>query len=80
MKCGGIITAAGLSSRMGAFKPLLELNGYPMIVHTVLSMKNAGVDRYWNEEDRQDPNNGFVKGMRCIEMKLGEPDERGRRR
>jgi glutamate synthase (NADPH/NADH) small chain len=35
---------------------------------------------YWNEEDRQDPNNGFVKGMRCIEMKLGEPDERGRRR
>ncbi len=44
MKCGGIITAAGLSSRMGAFKPLLELNGYPMIVHTVLSMKNAGVD------------------------------------
>lgn len=44
MKCGGIITAAGLSSRMGAFKPLLELNGCPMIVHTVLSMKNAGVD------------------------------------
>lgn len=44
MNCGGIITAAGLSSRMGAFKPLLELNGYPMIVHTVLSMKNAGVD------------------------------------
>ena len=29
---------------MGAFKPLLELNGCPMIVHTVLSMKNAGVD------------------------------------
>lgn len=44
VKCGGIITAAGLSSRMGAFKPLLELNGCPMIVHTVLSMKNAGVD------------------------------------
>ena len=42
--CGGVITAAGLSSRMGAFKPLLELNGLPMIVHTVLSMKNAGVD------------------------------------
>ncbi len=29
---------------MGAFKPLLEINGSPMIVHTVLSMKNAGVD------------------------------------
>ena len=24
--------------------------------------------------------NGFVRGMKCIEMKLGEPDERGRRR
>ena len=24
--------------------------------------------------------NGFVKGMKCIEMQLGEPDERGRRR
>lgn len=24
--------------------------------------------------------NGFVKAIRCIEMKLGEPDERGRRR
>ena len=24
--------------------------------------------------------NGFVKSIRCIEMKLGEPDERGRRR
>ena len=44
VKCGGVITAAGLSSRMGAFKPLLEVNGCPMITHTVLSMKNAGVD------------------------------------
>ena len=35
---------------------------------------------YSNEEDRQDPKNGFVTGMRCIEMELGEPDERGRRR
>lgn len=24
--------------------------------------------------------NGFVKSMKCVEMKLGEPDERGRRR
>ena len=24
--------------------------------------------------------NGFVRGMKCIEMQLGEPDERGRRR
>ena len=35
---------------------------------------------YDNPDDRRDPKNGFVTGMRCIQMALGEPDERGRRR
>ena len=35
---------------------------------------------YHNPEDRRDPKNGFVVGMKCIRMELGEPDERGRRR
>jgi len=35
---------------------------------------------YENPEDKRDPKNGFVTGMRCIKMELGEPDERGRRR
>ncbi|MBE6603557.1 MAG: NADPH-dependent glutamate synthase [Ruminococcaceae bacterium] len=35
---------------------------------------------YRNEADRRDPKNGFVTGMRCIKMELGEPDEKGRRR
>ena len=35
---------------------------------------------YKNEEDPRDPKNGFVSGIRCIRMELGEPDERGRRR
>lgn len=35
---------------------------------------------YENPEDRRDPKNGFVCGMKCIKMELGEPDERGRRR
>ena len=35
---------------------------------------------YQNENDRRDPKNGFVVGMKCIRMELGEPDERGRRR
>lgn len=34
---------------------------------------------YKNPEDPRDPKNGFVTGMRCIKMELGEPDERGRR-
>lgn len=45
MKIGGVIMAAGLSSRMKKFKPLLMLNGFPMIHMTVQSMKNAGVEK-----------------------------------
>ena len=35
---------------------------------------------YENPADKRDPKNGFVTGMKCIRMELGEPDERGRRR
>ena len=35
---------------------------------------------YRNPDDARDPKNGFVTGMTCIRMELGEPDERGRRR
>ena len=35
---------------------------------------------YNNPDDPRDPKNGFVTGMRCIRMELGEPDESGRRR
>ena len=35
---------------------------------------------YHNPDDARDPKNGFVKGMTCVRMELGEPDERGRRR
>ena len=47
-KCSGIelrglIAAAGNSRRMGDFKPLMEINGFPMIAMTVQSMRNAGI-------------------------------------
>jgi len=35
---------------------------------------------YSNPENPRDPKNGFVTGMRCIKMALGEPDAKGRRR
>ncbi len=35
---------------------------------------------YHNPDDKRDPKNGFVNGIKCIRMELGEPDERGRRR
>ena len=34
---------------------------------------------YHNPDDPRDPKNGFVTGMTCVRMELGEPDERGRR-
>ena len=34
---------------------------------------------YHNPENARDPKNGFVTGMTCVKMELGEPDERGRR-
>lgn len=35
---------------------------------------------YQNPDDPRDPQNGFVNGMECIKMELGEPDASGRRR
>ena len=35
---------------------------------------------YNNPENPRDPRNGFVTGIRCIRMELGEPDASGRRR
>ncbi|MBE7037866.1 MAG: NADPH-dependent glutamate synthase [Ruminococcaceae bacterium] len=35
---------------------------------------------YNNPDDKKDAKNGFVCGMKCIKMELGEPDEQGRRR
>ena len=35
---------------------------------------------YNNPDNARDPKNGFVIGMKCVKMELGEPDERGRRR
>ncbi len=35
---------------------------------------------YNNPDDPRDAKNGFVIGIKCIKMELGEPDEKGRRR
>ena len=34
---------------------------------------------YHNPDDRRDPRNGFVTGIECLRMELGEPDASGRR-
>lgn len=44
MNVGAVIVAAGLSSRMKAFKPMLELGGSTVIKQTIASLRRAGVD------------------------------------
>ncbi len=41
-KLSGIILAAGLSSRMGDFKPLLRINGQTMIQRVICMMRRCG--------------------------------------
>lgn len=44
MKSAGVVAAAGLSSRMGAFKPLLPYEGATVIESTVELLRKSGVD------------------------------------
>lgn len=44
MKISGLILAAGMSSRMGKFKPLLKINNKTMIEHSIDSMIAAKVE------------------------------------
>ena len=43
MKTGAVITAAGMSSRMGAFKPLLKIGSLSAAEHVILNFRFAGV-------------------------------------
>ncbi len=38
-----VVLAAGYSSRMGSFKPLLDLGGRPVVCHVVESLRSAGI-------------------------------------
>lgn len=42
MKYGAIILAAGRSSRMGEFKPLMPIGGKPMILHLIDTFAKVG--------------------------------------
>lgn len=44
MKTGAVIAAAGLSSRMGAFKPLLPLGESTLIGTVIAAFRRAGAD------------------------------------
>jgi len=87
--------AARTALRLGAEKVYIvyrrSLDELPARREEVLHAMEEGIEfcllttpkeilGYENKDDRRDPKNGFVVGMRCAKMELGEPDERGRRR
>ena len=49
-------------------------------VEFLLLQAPTEIHGYKNPDNARDPYNGFVCGMTCVRMELGEPDERGRRR
>ena len=49
-------------------------------IEFLLLQSPVEIHGYQNPDDRRDPYNGFVNGMTCVRMELGEPDEKGRRR
>jgi CTP:molybdopterin cytidylyltransferase MocA len=57
MNFGAVVLAAGFSSRMGNFKPLMQLNGKSMLTHCVSLFHDAGVERVV-----------VVTGHRCEEV------------
>lgn len=65
MKYGAVILAAGYSSRMGDFKPLMQLNGQSMLAHCVTLFRSVGVDTIV-----------VVTGHRCEEV-LPQAEELG---
>ena len=87
--------AARTALRLGADKVYIvyrrSMDELPARREEVLHAEEEGIEfrllcnpteilGYENPDDRRDPKNGFVTGIRCIRMELGEPDERGRRR
>jgi CTP:molybdopterin cytidylyltransferase MocA len=44
VKFGAVIAAAGLSGRMGAFKPLLPLGGVPLIGRVIGALREGGAE------------------------------------
>jgi len=87
--------AARTALRLGAEKVYIvyrrSMEELPARMEEVEHAKEEGIDfrllnnpieilGYNNPDDPRDPKNGFVTGIRCIRMELGEPDASGRRR
>ena len=87
--------AARTALRLGAEKVYIvyrrSMEELPARAEEVEHAREEGIDfqllrnpveilGYRNPDDPRDEKNGFVTGIRCIKMELGEPDAGGRRR
>ncbi len=87
--------AARTALRLGAEKVYIvyrrSMEELPARKEEVEHAKEEGIDfrllnnpveilGYNNPDDPRDPKNGFVTGIKCVKMELGEPDASGRRR
>ena len=63
---GGLILAAGLSTRMGQSKPLTKFLDKKLIEQTIKTMQEAGIDTIWN------PNYGNGSILTSIKTGLAE--------
>ena len=52
MKYAALITAAGMSSRMGEFKPMLNMGSISIAQRVVSTFRQAGVER--NEKQKEE--------------------------
>ena len=44
VRMGAVVAAAGMSSRMGRFKPLLDIQGEPAIVRVIHTLRSGGAE------------------------------------
>ncbi len=87
--------AARTALRLGAEKVYIiyrrSVEELPARKEEVEHAKEEGIDfqllrnpveilGYQNLDAPREPKNGFVSGIRCVKMELGEPDEKGRRK
>lgn len=87
--------AARTALRLGAEKVYIvyrrSMEELPARAEEVAHAEEEGIDfrllcnpteilGYKNPDDPRDPKNGFVTGIRCLKMQLGEPDASGRRK
>ena len=90
MKGGKVAVVGGGNVAMDAARTALRLGAEKVYIVYRRSMEELPARREEVEHAQEEGieflllnnpvENGFVTGMKCIKMKLGEPDERGRRR